>query len=242
MQTLIHNGKYQIQEILHKQEGFRACLCIDVETNNHYKPMVFNIYENDDDIRRYLPLFFTINKGQCPDYLQVMSGEHTITAVFEYHGGERLADFFSRVDKYDFALRMKYATLLMKEFLMLDAVDDIIACSALNQNHIRVMEKDESVRLNFILMPYSGEVPAHFKPHKLAEFLCVVFKKNRYVPELLWDFVDELKNNKHDDFVAAYSVWKSMCDRLEDEHEELKKESLWMYALRRIKGWLMAKR
>ena len=115
MGTLIQGGKYQVLEVMEEQDGYKACLCIDVETNNHYRPMIFNIYEEAEDIKRLLPVFYDIDRSQCTDFIHVMSGKHHITAAFEYHQGEELRDFFGRMDRYDFEMRCSYTYLLLEQ-------------------------------------------------------------------------------------------------------------------------------
>jgi hypothetical protein len=233
MQTLIQEGQYQILEVLEAQDGYKACLCIDVETNNHYKEMIFNIYEKDEDIRRYLPSFFALSHGICSDFVRVMSGCHSITAVFEHHSGTKLKDFFIKLDKNDFETRANYAFMLLEECLILDAMEDFIAYGVLSPEHIVISEKAKKIMINYIIPP-CGEIPDNFKPQKLAELFEIIFIKNRYVPDQLWSYIEDLKENRYTNIVSAFSKWKEVSDTLFEEYKKLRKETLLGYWKRKL--------
>lgn len=233
MGPLIQEGKYQVLEVLEEQDGYRVCLCIDVETNNQYKPMIFNIYEKDEDIRRVLPTFFTLNREQFTDFIQVMSGKHNIIAVFEYHQGLKLRDFFQKVHADDFEQRCSYASKLLEKCLILDAAADFIAFSCLDPEHIVIADKSQNVAINYIIRPqenYSG----NFKGEKLAALLECIFVKNRYAPDALWGYIGSLRKNDAN-IVTAFSRWKEIKEELLKEHQSLKKEAWPAYLLRRLK-------
>lgn len=234
MDTLIQGGKYQVLEVLEDQDGYKACLCIDVETNNHYKPMIFNIYERDEDIRRFLPVFFNMSKEQCEDFVRVMSGKHNITAVFEYHQGVKLPDFFKQKDKDDFETRFKYAHLLLEECLILDTLADYIACECLNPDNIIISEESQKVMINYIIRP-NGNYGKDSKSKRLLALLECIFVQNRYVPDNLWVFFDYLRKNENINIVGAFSQWKEIENVLIEEHKNLKKETFAAYLIRRLK-------
>ncbi len=239
MGTLIQGGKYQVLEVMEEQDGYKACLCIDVETNNHYRPMIFNIYEKSEDIKRLLPVFYDIDRGQCTDFVHVMSGKHYITAAFEHHQGEGLRDFFSRMDKYDFEMRCSYAYLLLEQCLILDAVDDFIAYACLEPVNIVVSEKLQKVMINYMIRPQRND--GESKGKKLAVLLECIFVDNRYVPQLLWEYIGSLRENEGLSIAAAFSRWKEIGAQLLKEHRDLKKEALIAYLFRRLKRAFMRK-
>jgi len=234
MDTLIQGGKYQVLEVIDDRDGYKACLCIDVEINNHYKPMIFNIYEKEEDIRRFLPVFFYINKDQCTDFVRVMSGKHNIISVFEYHQGVKLPDFFKQIEKFDFELRCKYTHLLLKECLILDALADCIAYECLNPDNIVIYEESQKVMINYIIRPNHID-GKNFKGKQVATLLECIFVKNRYVPDKLWDFLADLRRNENINIVGIFSKWKEIEGVLIDEHKKLKKETFAAYLIRRFK-------
>lgn len=234
MDTLIQGGKYQVLEVLEVEEGYKAYLCIDVETNNNYRPMIFNIYEKNEDIKRFLPKFFSMDQKQHADFIRVMSGQHSITAVFEYHSGMRFQNYFMQVDIGDFEQRSKYASLLLDACLMLDTVPDFIAYSCLEPDNIVISEKLQKVIINYVIRPIEiSNEP--FKWRKLAHLLEHIFVKNRFVPDEVWEYIEDLKQNRDEGIVGAFSRWKEISEGLLEAHQRLKQEKLISYYIRRLK-------
>jgi hypothetical protein len=234
MDTLIQGGKYQVLEILEQHEDYKACLCIDVETNNDYRPMIFNIYEKHENIRQFLPTFYSLNKEQQTEFISIMSGQHSITAVFEYHPGIKLLNFFQQVDKEDFELRSKYAFLLLEVCLILDTVPDFISYSCLEPQNIVISEKTQKVMVNYIIRPLEiGDKP--FKWRKMAFLFEAIFVKNRVVPDGIWEYIEDLKQNRDENIVGAFSRWKEIAGALLEEHKRLKEERFISYCIRRLK-------
>ncbi|MGI6120370.1 MAG: hypothetical protein ACOYIB_07375 [Desulfosporosinus sp.] len=234
MDTLIQGGKYQVLEVIEAEEGYKACLCIDVETNNDYRPMILNIYEKYEDIRRFLPQFYSLNQEQHAEFICILSGQHSITAVFEYHPGVKLPNFFQNVDKEDFELRCQYASKLLEACLLLDTVPDFMAYACLEPENIIISEKKQNVMINYIIRPLEiGDEP--FKWRKLASLLELIFVHNRYVPDKTWEYISELKQNRDDNIVGAFSRWKEISESLLEEHKILKEEKFISYIMRRLK-------
>ncbi len=241
MRSLIQDGKYQVLEVLEEQDNYKACLCIDVETNNDYKPLIFLIYEDDADIRRFLPAFFNLNREQFPDFIRVMSGTHNIMAVFAYHQGVKLREYFRRDNRVDFEERVNYAGRLLKECLILDVAADFIAASCLEPEHLVVADKSQKVRINYLIRPRKDDgLP--FKGQKLAVLLECVFVKNRYVPDGLWEYIDSLRKNENETVGTAFSRWKEISEALLQEHRSLLKETWPAYLVRRLKQRLKKKK
>lgn len=234
MDTLVQGGKYQVLEVLEANEGYKACLCIDVETNNDYRPMVLNIYENPSDIRQYLPEFYSLNQEQHSEFIGIMTGQHNITVIFEYHSGEKFLNFLQGVAKEDFELRCKYAFMLLEACLILDTVPDFIAYACLEPENIVVSDKKQKVMINYIIRPLEiGNGP--FKWGKLAFLMDHIFVKNRFVPDEIWDYIADLKQNKDNNIAGAFSRWKEIYEDLLAEHKRLKQEKLIAYWIRRLK-------
>ena len=234
MDTLIQGGKYQVIEVIEAEEGYKACLCIDVETKNDYRPMIFNIYERSEDIKRFLPKFFSLDQEQHGEFIRVMSGKHSITAVFEYYSGMKLQKFFAQVDKEDFELRCKYAVKLLEACLILDTVPDFIAYSCLEPDNIVISEKTQKVMVNYIIRPLET-VNQSFKRKKTAHLLEQIFVQDRFVPDEIWDYIEGLKQDREDSIVGAFSRWKEISDGLLKAHQRLKQEKMISYYVRRLK-------
>ncbi|WP_018212980.1 hypothetical protein [Desulfitobacterium hafniense] len=241
MGPFIEDGKFKVLEVLQELEGYTACLCIDVETNNHYRPMVFNIYEKEEDIRRYLPAFFNLNKEQFTDFIRVVSGKHCIFAIFAYHEGVKLRDFFKDGKTPEFEKRVAYATRLFQECLILDAMPDLISLPCLEPDHMVVIEQANRVRINYVIPPLAPRRKA--KGEQCAALLECIFKQDRYVPEGLGEFIAHLRLHEQVSIVSAFSQWKELAPGLLTEHQNLLKETWWAYGLRRLKQlWQRKKR
>ena len=235
MQTLIQDGKYQVIKLLRQNAGFTSCLCINIETSNHYQPLIVSTYESADSIRRYLPAFYAMRDSPCSDFIDMSTAAHSISAVFTYHEGIQLPEYFARVDKDDFELRMHYADKLFLEALILDALDDCIAYAVLSPECVVVDKLAEKVHFNYIVPPLDG-IPPDYKSQRTAEILKTIFEKNRFVPDGVPDFINALGGTmKTDDIVEIYAKWKHAESGFLDEYEILKKETLPAYFSRRIK-------
>ena len=64
MQALVQDGKYQVHKILAAKDGYEAVVCINVESQNYYEPILLNVYKDSQYIRQYLKLFYI-----CPHLL-----------------------------------------------------------------------------------------------------------------------------------------------------------------------------
>ena len=239
MGPVIEEGKYKVLEVLQELEGYKTCLCIDVETNNHYRPMIFNIYENEEDIRSYLPIFYSLDREKFSDFIEVVSGRHCIIAMFHYHEGVRLRDFLKENKKMDFEKRLAYATKLLQECLILDATTDRISLPCLDPDHIVVAESSQKVNLNYWIPPLREHRST--KGARCATLLECIFIKDRYVPERLWEFIQRIRENESVNLVAVFSQWKVLLPELLQEHQSLRKETWPAYLLRRLKQLLRRK-
>lgn len=233
MGPFIEDGKYKVLEVLQELEGYKSCLCIDVETNNHYRPLIFNIYEKEGDIRRYLPAFYSLDKNKFSDFVQVKSGRHKIIAIFEYHEGVNIQDFFRDNKTMDFEKRLTYATKLLQESLILDATVDFISLPCLELDNFVVSESSNAVMINFLIPPLRENTRT--KGAQCATLLEAIFIKDRYVPEILWEFINAIRDNQGENIVSIFSKWKNLLPELLMEHQKLRKETWLGYLLRRLK-------
>jgi hypothetical protein len=233
MQTLLKDGKYQILEILHESPGFRSCLCIDVETDNNYKQIILNTYEDAKEVRRLLPVFYAMRGGECSDFIDVISGTHNISSVFAYHDGMKISEFFSRADKDDFEIRHFYTNALLEAVLILDVLDDFIACGALCDERIAIEDKNKKLSINYILPPDIEEM-LDFKRIKTSKVLRLIFKKNRFVPDEVYEFIKSLEQDEQNfkSMVDIYAAWKNIEGNLMSQYEKLRKETFSAYLIR----------
>ena len=234
MNTLILDGKYQVQEVLTACEGFRACLCIDVETDSGYRPVIVNTYTRDDDIRRLLPAFYDMRESGSPGLVRVVPGLHSVSAIFDCRRGTRLASFFGRNCRSDFAERCHYAHQLLETCLLLDTVPDFIAHACLSQENIMVLPATRQMAMQWILPPEEIREPG-FRPRKMALLLSCLFEKNRFLPEAVPGFIGELMTGECPSLAAALSKWKDLRNAVLEEHRRLLAEPWLRSVLRRLR-------
>jgi len=240
MQALIHGGKFKVMEVLENRDKFKAYLCMDVETNDHYRQFIFNIYEDSEIIKKYLPTFYAMTNGSSSDFIRVLSGPHSITAVFQYHNGRRFTDYFSRLAKEDFAQRVELASKLLETCLILDTVADFIAYAGLCPQNIVVSGQPQGFRFNFVVLPVEN-IPANFKGEKMAALFRIMFVKNRFLPEALEEFIHWMQNLDCANMAGLFSSWKEIQEQLVPAHQKLLKEKLPAYIIRKMKQWVKEK-
>jgi len=221
-------------ENLFSETGYTASICIDIETKNNFKPLIFNTYSDPKQINRFLPLFYGITPGLCDSFHRVIPGSRCIMAIFDYHQGVPLMDHLKTIDKKDFPERALVVSRLLDAVLILDMLPDIFAISALRQPNTIYVKKDNTVRLNFIIKPEEQE-SAEEKLGIFIEYLENAFLKNRYLPELVVDFVKKVRTGEVSGFVAICAAWRGISAAATEEYNTYKKESFIKYLKRRSK-------
>lgn len=231
---LVKNGQYQVLEVLYESRGFRSCTCIDVESDNSYKQMILNIYETPGDIRRLLPDFYALCDIGCSDLIEVFPGEHSLWAVFAWHSGTKVSEYFAKLDINDFETRFFYAKALLKKLLALDMLQDSIAYMAFQTEHLVIQETRKKVHINFILPPHT-HIFQGYKQRQAVDMLRSIFLPNRYVPNTVFSFINSIEQNEQQfsSIKDIYMNWKRMEERVMQEHQELRSESTVDY-LKRI--------
>jgi hypothetical protein len=246
MQTLMQDGKYQVMELLSKRDGFEACLCIDIETSNHYRPVIVSRYRAAESIKGCLPAFYGMLGGPCSDFIDVKTETHGICTIFQYHEGTDIRTFFDGIEKDDFALRVTYADNLFKAALELDTLADFIANNALLPAHVIIEKYNGQLGFNHIIPP-DFFVPKQYKAERMALLLRIIFVQNRYTPEDVFTYIEQLgaEPMASENIVAFYAAWKRIEPALLEKFAQYKNESLTGYLKRRIKNgfkkWLKGK-
>lgn len=235
MQALIANGRYKVTEVLHSAGGYDACLCTDVMVNTG-KTVIVNTYSAKEYIRELLPLFFAINQKGMSDFIELITADGSISAVFDYHKGTPFAEYYpcKKGETRDFEQSMTIAENLLMRSLELDLADDRIAFCALNEQNIVLDTVTGTARFNFRVHPETAPEPM-FRGRLLGELLGKMFPKGRYLPAELEQFIDELCSGKYPTCSAAFSRWREISEAAKKTHAEYEKESFVKYLSRKIK-------
>ena len=241
MGTLLDDGKYQVLENLFSEAGYAASICIDVETRNNFKPLIFNIYSEPDHISRFLPLFYGVSPGMCDSFRRLIPGSRCIMAVFDYHQGVPLIDHLKSLPKKDYPERAQIVGRLLDATLVLDMLPPIFAISALKQPNTVINRKENTIHLNFIIKPRT-EPTNDEKIQAFIEYLENALVKNRYLPELAADFLKKASSGEITGFVQICAAWRSISAAAMEEYESYLKESIFKYLKRLMKKKAIEKR
>lgn len=235
MERLIGGGRYKIIEVLSSDDSYEASLCIDVMVNNDYAVHIVNTYKSKQLIREFLPLYYRLNREKCSDFIDLITTEGKVCAVFEHHGGEELTSFFKKHAKEAYEEKLMYADALLSSALELDIVDDRIAYGALD-GHTVADAKNGKVHFNYVVSPASAELSAgNFRCRRLGELMRAIFPPMRYLPVEIDDFIDALAEGKYRSCVDIYSGWRAIQEEAEKTRKQYLKESWIKYLIRRAK-------
>ena len=235
MERLIGGGRYKIIEVLTSDDSYEASLCIDVMVNNDYAVNIVNTYKSKQLIRDFLPLYFRLNRENCSDFVELITFEGRVCAVFAHHSGEELKAFFAKHPQEAYEEKLKYADTLLSSALELDIVDDRIAASALD-GHAVVEAKNGRICFNYMVSPTSAEATAgNFRCVRLGELMRAIFPVTRYLPVEIDDFIDRLAEGGYRSCVDIYSAWRAIQEDAEKTRQRYLKESLIKYLIRRAK-------
>lgn len=239
MTTLILDGKYQVQEVLTAGDGFRACLCIDVETDSGYRPVIVNTYEREEDIRRLLPAFFRMREEGFPSLVRIVTGRGSLSVVFESRRGVRLGQHFGRGCRSDFEERCIYAHALLETALLLDTVPDFMAHACLSPENVMVLPSTRQMALQWVLPPEEIR-EAGFRTRNMAVLLSGMFVRDRFLPESVTAFIDDLLKGRCPSLATALSRWRELQKTLPGEHRKLLAETWFRSIVRRLRGKVRA--
>lgn len=235
MERLIGGGKYKIIEVLTSDDSYEASLCINVMVNNDYAVYIVNTYKSKQLIRDFLPLYFRLSRENCSDFVDLITTEGKVCAVYEHHSGEELVSFFSKHPREAYEEKLMYADALLSSALELDIVDDRIAASALDGNVV-VDANNRKIYFNYIVSPLSAEtVEGNFRCCRLGELLRAIFPFTRYLPAEIDEFVDRLSAGTYRSCVDIYSGWRAIQEEAEKTRKSYLKESWIKYLIRRAK-------
>lgn len=233
MDKLIVSGKYKIIKVLTADDSYEASLCINVMVKNDYAMNVINTYKGKQAIKEYLPMYYSMENGSCKEFIELMTSDGSISAVFMYQSGTEFFTFFEKHSHDMYEEKLEYAQKLLKAALELDLVDDRIAACVLDSNVV-VDSTTRRICFNYIIHPTKNP-PKGFRCKRLGEMLQAIFTPDRYLPEEIEVFAQELADGKYRSCVEAYSTWRSVKEAAEKTRRLYEKESLIQYLIRRAK-------
>ncbi|MDR2570386.1 MAG: hypothetical protein LBD23_08840 [Oscillospiraceae bacterium] len=242
MGVLLDDGKYQVLENLLTEPGYTASVCMDVDTRNNYKPLIFNIYSDPDCINTFLPLFYNIQKDMCDSFHQLIPGNRCIMAVFNYYQGTRLGEYIKTIPKHDYPARALIVGKLLDAALVLYTMPPVFATAALSPENTIYNKKEETVRFNFIVRPDKSEFVEDKKLTLLVSYIESAFVKNRFLPEKAVDFLKKIRSGEISGYVNICSTWRGISAEAMAQYDAYKKESIFGYAKRSIKRKLKDKK
>ena len=235
MQALIDNGRYKITEVLYSAGGYDVCLCTDVMVNTG-KSVIVNTYSAKEHIREMLPMFFAINQKGMHDFIEIITADGSISAVFNYHKGITFSEYYTgkKGENKNFEQSMLIAENLLMRALELDLMDDRIAFNVLDEQNITLDTMTNTVGFNFRVLP--GVVPEPmFRSKGLGRLMGKIFPKDRYLPAEIEQFTEDLCSGKYPTCTAAYSHWREISEAARATHADYEKESLVKYLSRKAK-------
>lgn len=234
MQGIIDSGKYKVIEVLRSDDSYESCLCIDVMVNNGYDMVVFNTYRGKDTIREFLPLYYVMKDTRFRDFVELVTADGSISAVFRYFSGQDFRSFFNVHPRDKFDEKLLFAESMLSAALEFDLLDDRIAAGALTITNVVVDVKSIDVHFNYLVEP-NAEIEDKFRSKRIGELLGLIFPKDRYIPEQITDFVEELKAGSFNTCVEVYSRWRKVSADAEKIHKKYLEESFIQYAVRKAK-------
>ena len=237
MQALIDNGRYKVTEVLYSTDGYDVCLCTDVMDNTG-KSVIVNTYSSREHIAELLPMFFAINQNGMRDFIELITANGSVSAIFEYHKGLSFAEYYLQMEKKgakrDFEESMRIAENLFMRALELDLADDRIAFCALNEQSITIDPAAKTVDFNFRVLPKTVPEPM-FRGKRLGMLLEKIFPVGRYLPEEIERFTTELCDGKYPTCSAVYARWREISETARETYAAYKNEPFTKYLSRKVK-------
>ena len=234
MGVLLDGGKYQVLENMISEPGYTAAVCIDVESRNNYKPLIFNIYSEPVYINEFLPLFYGVSPEVCYGFHGVIPGNRCIMAYFDYHKGVPLMDHLKTLPKDDYPARARIAGSFLEATLFFDMLPPVFAVSALTAPYTVFDTKENAVYFNFCIKP-RPEPSLEEKRELFTSYLKSIFVKNRYLPDKVADFIMQTGSSDTLKFVPVCAAWRQISAVAMEEYEKYKKESIPGY-IKRLLG------
>ncbi len=223
MQTLLCGGRYKILECVRNLDGVEVYICNDVYEKHIYNPYILNVYSNKYHIKRYLPIIYDMDSSLYTDFIEINIGPDSVTTIFRYHTGEGLEEFLSKVKSDDFETRSAYAKLFLKECILFKLLPDAVANMVMKKENIRVSPNNNKLKFNYILIPV---IENKTIIELSIEILKEMFPKNRFLPEIMLDYLKDFEERKFEDIAEAFSVYKEVLPQALLRYEELSNESI----------------
>lgn len=240
MQNLVQNGKYQVHKILHTSEGYQALVCINVEAQDYYAPVLLNIYEKSEYIRAYLRLFYELDKKFHSDFLELMTHSQGISAAFHYYEGTPLIAYCKQIERKELEEKIQVVERVFEALLLTESLDNRLLGSIYRMDNLVVQEKDNKIRINYILRP-DLEYEEHLRSKEISSLLECLFKPGRYTPREIEKYMQEIKENQYKNTVSMYAKLREIKEDILKEYKLLKEESFFSYAKRVLKEKLKKK-
>lgn len=254
LETLLANGKYKVLENLVLLPEYTASVCIDVETENNYRPLIINTYLNADDISRLLPLFYAIRTEDCNEFSTVIPGDRCIMAIFNYYRGIPLKEYLKSIKEKDYPARAAAVGAFLDAALVLDMLPQEFAVAALKEPNTLYDGTSKSVKFNFLIRPRTNaedtadtaDTPDEAGIEKAAinekrtaflGYLGAALIKNRYLPFKAEDFLNEMQKADISKLVPLCAAWRQISAAAMEEYEDYLKESYFGYLKRRLRRW-----
>ncbi len=235
MLGLINGGKYKIIEILESNDDYEASLCMDVAVNNDYAMYIVNKYKSKTVLCEFLPLCYTLSKDSCRDFVELITSDGSVAALFKYYTGTKIYDFFVKGRVLTYEERMEYANLLLAAALELDMLEDYLAYCALQPDCVRVDKTNKRIGFNYIVPPKKEEIPENFKSSSLGAMLRAIFPRERYLPAEIEDFYMDVESGRYQSCLEIFSAWRTIRNAADKSHELYLKESIVQYFIRSFK-------
>ncbi len=235
MQALVQDGKYQVHKILVAQDGYEAAVCINVECQNYYEPILLNIYKDSQYIRQYLKLFYELDKTFHSDFIEIMTHPEGICVAFKYYEGIPIRSYCKQISEHELNKRIQTLEMIFEGLLVAEQLDLSLMRLVYKVDHLMMFEKENKVKVNYILEPDSA-IEDDFRIKEISEVLDSLFKPDRYMPEAIKQYIEELKHNKYKNTISMYARLREIKEDVLKEYDDLKKESFLTYLKRKIKS------
>ena len=235
MQALVQDGKYQVHKILAAKDGYEAVVCINVESQNYYEPILLNVYKDSQYIRQYLKLFYELDKAFHSDFIEIMTHPQGISVAFKYYEGTPIRNYCKQISEDELYKRIQTLEMIFEGLLVVEQLDLSLMRLVYKIDHLMMFEKENKVKVNYILQPETT-MEDDFRIKEIGEILDILFKTDRYTPEAIKQYIEELKDNKYKNTISMYARLREIKEDVLKEYDNLKKESFLTYLRRKIKG------
>ena len=235
------SGSYKVIKVLFSDNGYEASLCVAVNANGEYQKYLINTYSSFETIRELLPIFYDARMKRSGSFCGLQTADGSVSAVFEYRGGESFTEFFRKDPALDLKDRLALADSLISGALELYLFDSRIAGRVILPDNAVVDKVKMKIYFNFLINPgVSAAESFHYE--NLGKMLCVIFPENRLLPLEIDKYISRLFQGEYAGCAAAYSDWREIQRTVEDTFAKYQSETFFGRLLRNIKERPLRKR